>query len=89
MIRQNIDAPVSSRKPDFHITPEIRAQLLRISGRQTDRVLKLVKDSECLRGISGTKTARETLLKQIPVRTRYSEDEAKTPGFCQTDTDGW
>jgi hypothetical protein len=23
------------------------------------------------------------------VRTRYPEDEAKTPGFCQMDTDGW
>jgi hypothetical protein len=86
IIRQNIDALVSSREPDFHITPEIRSQLLRISGRQIDRVLKPVKDSECLHGISGTKTARETLLKQIPVRTHYSEDEAKTPGFCQTDT---
>jgi sarcosine oxidase delta subunit len=86
MIRQNIDALVSSREPDFHITPEIRAQLLCISGRQIDRTLKPVKDAQRLRGISGTKTARETLLKQIPVRTRYSEDEAKTPGFCQTDT---
>jgi hypothetical protein len=41
-----------------------------------------------LRGISGTKTARETLLKQTPVRTHYPEEAAKTPGFCQTDTDG-
>jgi hypothetical protein len=58
MIRQNIDAPVSSRKSDFHITPEIRGQLLCISGRQTGRTLKPVKDARRLRGISGTKNAR-------------------------------
>jgi hypothetical protein len=89
IIRQNIDALVSNRKPNFHITPEIRTRLLRVSGRQTGRVLNPVKDSGRLRGISGTKTARETLLKQIPVRTHYPEDEAKMPGFCQTDTAGF
>ncbi|MDR0706365.1 MAG: hypothetical protein LBF60_00625 [Treponema sp.] len=89
IIRQNIAALLSSRKPDFHITPEIRARPLRISGRQTGRALKPAKGALRLRGISGAKTAREIPLKQMPVGTRCSEDEAKTPGFCQTDTDGW
>jgi hypothetical protein len=39
-IRQNIDFPMASKKPDFPITPELRAQLCVISGRQIDRLLK-------------------------------------------------
>jgi hypothetical protein len=86
IIRQNIDFLVASRKPKFHLTPGIRAQLAAVSGRQIDRLLKPVKDAEKLRGISGTKRATETLLKTVPVRTHYTDQERNTPGFCQTDT---
>ena len=86
IIKQNIEALVSNTKQDFHIKPEIREQLTTISGRHIDRLLKPAKAALRLRGISGTKAAGTTLLKQIPVRTHYTEHEAGTPGYCQTDT---
>jgi hypothetical protein len=88
LIRDNIDFLAASKKPNFHITPEIRAQLCAISGRQIDRLLKPARDAMRFRGISGTKSASSSLLKKIPVRTHYSNEERTTPGFCQTDTGG-
>jgi hypothetical protein len=40
-----MDALLSSRDPDFHITPEIKSQLLAISGCQIDRPMKPAKDA--------------------------------------------
>jgi hypothetical protein len=57
-------------------------------GRQIDRLLKPAKDAMRFRSISGTKNASSSLLKKIPVRTHYSNEERNTPGFCQTDTGG-
>jgi hypothetical protein len=79
--RQNIDFLMASNKPDFHITLEIRAQLLTISGRQIDRLLKPAKDALRSCGISGTKNASSSLLKNIPVRVQYSDQERSTPGI--------
>jgi hypothetical protein len=85
-IRDNIDFLQRSRKPQFHITPEIRAQLTAISGRQIDRVLRPAKDALRLKGISGTRLAEQRLLKQVPVRTQYTAEERQNPGYCQVDT---
>jgi hypothetical protein len=87
-MRHNINFLSASRRPDFHITPEIRAQLCAISGRQIDRLLKPAKDALRFRGISGTTSAASALIKKIPIRTHYTEKERNTPGFCQTDTGG-
>jgi hypothetical protein len=87
LLRQNIDFLSSSRMPDFHITPEIRARLPAISGRQTGLLLKPARDALRLHGISGAKSAA-ALLKKIPLRTRYTDEERNTPGFCRVDTVG-
>ncbi|MDR0760032.1 MAG: hypothetical protein LBF74_07980 [Treponema sp.] len=79
LIRQNIDFLCSSRMPDFHITPAISTRLPAISGRQTGRLLKPDKDAMRLRGISGTASAASALLKKIPVRVRYTDEERDTP----------
>ncbi|MDR0718498.1 MAG: hypothetical protein LBF78_02595 [Treponema sp.] len=47
LIRQTIDFLCSSRTPNFHITPAIHAQLLAISERQIDRLLKPAKNTSC------------------------------------------
>jgi hypothetical protein len=85
-IRENIDFLERSQKPDFHITPAIRAQLLAISGRQIDRVLRPAKAAQGLRGISGTRLGERRLLKRVPVRTHYTAEEKAQPGYCQVDT---
>jgi hypothetical protein len=86
MIRDDIDFLAQSRKPDFHITAEVRAGLTKISPAQIDRLLKPDRDALQLRGISGTKSGEASLMKQIPVRTHYSDSERNTPGFFQADT---
>jgi hypothetical protein len=55
IIRQNSGFLAASRRPGFHLTLGIRAQLVAISGRQIDRLLKPIKDTEELRDILGTK----------------------------------
>jgi hypothetical protein len=45
LIRDNIDFLTASKKPNFHITPEIRTQVCAISGRQIDRLFKPARDA--------------------------------------------
>jgi hypothetical protein len=40
-----MDTLASNPNPDFHITPEIKSQVLVISGRQIERPLKPAKDT--------------------------------------------
>ena len=70
--------------PAFHITPEIRAKLLRISPATIDRALKEDRKKLAPRGISGTKPGN-LLKKHIQVRTHYPWDDRK-PGFFEVDT---
>jgi transposase InsO family protein len=86
MIRENMPFLEASGDPDFHLTPETKRQLLAISPAQIDRLLKPERDRLRVRGISGTRLAEASLLKQIPIRTHYTETERNTPGFCQMDT---
>jgi len=74
------------RKPDFHITEEIKEKLLKISPAMIDRYLKADKDALRGKGLSGTRLAEAALLRRIPIRTHYTDLERKTPGFMQIDT---
>jgi hypothetical protein len=86
IIREQMPFLEKHRKPDFHITPEIREKLLRISPAQIDRCLKADKAALRGRGFNGTKLGEAALLKRIPVRTHYSDSEREMPGFMQIDT---
>jgi hypothetical protein len=88
MIRESIDLLAESREPDFHITPHIKAQLLSISPAQIDRRLKADKDALRGKGLSGTRLGDQALMRQIPIRISYTNEERITPGFCQIDTVG-
>ncbi|GMO13565.1 MAG: hypothetical protein Ta2A_24340 [Treponemataceae bacterium] len=63
-----------------------RRGLITISPAQIDRRLKADRDKLRGRRISGTKCGEAALMKQIPIRTHYSESERFTPGYFQTDT---
>ena len=71
--------------PAFGITPEIAEQLTRISPATIDRYLKKDKAALRLKGKSLTKPLA-SLKSRIPIRTFYSGEERKTPGFWQIDT---
>jgi hypothetical protein len=64
--------------PAFAITPEIRDKLTTISPAQIDRRLKKDKDALRGKGISGTRRGDSCLIKQIPIRTHYS-DQGRFP----------
>lgn len=67
----------------FHLTPEIKKQLLSISARQIDRRLQSKKNQIKKRIYGRTKPG--TLLKhQIPIKTDHWD--VTTPGFVETDT---
>jgi hypothetical protein len=82
-MRQQMDS--IARWPAFNITPEIRGQLLKISPATIDRYLKKDKEALRLKGKSLTKPVM-ALKSRIPLRTFYSSEERKTPGFIQIDT---
>jgi len=71
--------------PAFGITREIAEKLKTISPASIDRYLKKDKESLRLKGKSLTKPI-DSLKSRIPVRTFYSSEERKKPGFWQTDT---
>jgi hypothetical protein len=86
LIRAQMPFLQASTTPDFHITPEIRGQLLKISPAQIDRLLRTDKTALRGKGLSGTRMGEAALRRQIPVRTHYSDAERLQPGFFQTDT---
>jgi hypothetical protein len=69
----------------FGITGEIAEKLARISPATIDRYLKKDKEALKLKGKSLTKPL-DSLKSRIPIRTFYSSEERKKPGFWQTDT---
>ena len=71
--------------PAFGITREIAEKLKTISPASIDRYLRKDKQALRLKGKSLTKPI-DSLKSRIPIRTFYSHDERKTPGFWQIDT---
>jgi hypothetical protein len=66
-----IDFLASSRTPDYGITDELKALLVRISGAQIDRLLAPARKALELRGISTTRAAGASLRSQVPVQTHF------------------
>jgi hypothetical protein len=83
LMRQQM--PFMALWPVFGITAEIREKLMRISPATIDRALKKDKAALALKGKSLTKPG-EILKHRIPIRTFYTSDERKLPGFIQIDT---
>jgi len=74
-----------ARWPAFGITGEIAEKLQRISPATIDRYLKKDKAVLKLKGKCLTKPM-VSLKSRIPIRTFYSNEERKIPGFWQIDT---
>jgi transposase InsO family protein len=74
-----------ARWPAFGITGETAEKLTRISPASIDRYLKKDKASLRLKGKSLTKPL-DSLKSRIPIRTFYTSEERKKPGFWQIDT---
>jgi hypothetical protein len=83
LIRQQM--PCIAAWPAFGITPAIRDKLLSISPATIDRALKKDKAALALKGKSLTKPG-DLLKHRIPIRTCYTSQERKLPGFIQIDT---
>jgi hypothetical protein len=66
--------------PTFGISPAVRKKLMRISPATIDRALKNDKAALALKGKSLTKSAG-FLKHRIPIRTFYTSEEGKLPGF--------
>ena len=66
--------------PAFGITAEIAEKLKKISPAAIDRYLKKDKDAMRLKGKSLTKPI-DSLKSRIPIRTFYTSQERKKPGF--------
>jgi len=71
--------------PAFGTTEEIAEKLKTISPASIDRYLKKDKEALRLKGKSLTKPVN-SLKSRIPIRTFYTSEEQKKPGFRQTDT---
>jgi hypothetical protein len=74
-----------ARWPAFGITGEIAEKLKEISPASIDRYLKKDKAAMRLKGKSLTKPM-DSLKSRIPIRTFYTSEERKKPGFWQIDT---
>jgi transposase InsO family protein len=77
--------PYIARWPAFAITGDIAEKLKKISPATIDRYLKKDKQALRLKGKSLTKPL-DSLKSRIPVRTFYTGEERKKPGFWQIDT---
>jgi transposase InsO family protein len=69
----------------FGITKETAEKLTKISPATIDRYLKKDKETLRLKGKSLTKSI-PSLKSRIPIRTFYTSEERKKPGFWQLDT---
>jgi hypothetical protein len=85
LLRQQM--PYIAGWPAFNITPAIAEKLTTISPATIDRYLKKDKDALRLKGKSLTKPLH-SLKSRIPIRTFYTSEERKKPGFWQIDTGG-
>jgi transposase InsO family protein len=69
----------------FGITADVAEKLKKISPATIDRYLKKDKQALRLKGKSLTKPL-DSLKSRIPIRTFYTSEERKKPGFWQIDT---
>jgi hypothetical protein len=83
LMRQQMD--YIARWPAFGISPASREKLMSISPATIDRVLRKDRAAPALKGKSLTKSA-DLLKHRIPIRTFYTPEEWKVPGFIQIDT---
>ena len=83
LMRQQM--PFISLWKAFGITPETAEKLTKISPASIDRYLKKDKDALKLKGKNLTKPLK-SLKSCIPIRTFYTSEERKKPGFWQIDT---
>jgi len=83
LIRQQM--PFIAQWQAFGITEEIAEKLKMISPASIDRYLKKDKEALRMKGKSLTKPLN-SLKSRIPIRTFYTSDERKKPGFWQIDT---
>lgn len=81
-IRENIQA--LSAESYFEITNPVSEKLMTISSATVNRLLKVERQKNKLRGTTTTKAAGN-LNKLIPIRTYFDWDERK-PGFFEMDT---
>ena len=85
MIPEMIDFLVSSKAPDYGITDELKALLVRISGAQIDRLLGPARKALEIRGVSTTRAAGVSLRSQVPVQTHFDR-KTVGPGDFAFDT---
>ena len=83
LIRQQM--PFIASWPAFGITAAIREKLLSISPATIDRALKKDRAALAIKGKSLTKPG-QILKHRVPIRTFYTSEERKLPGFIQIDT---
>jgi hypothetical protein len=83
LMRQQMD--YIAQWPAFGVTAAIRAKLLTISPATIDRALRKDKAALALKGKSLTNPG-DLLKYRIPIRTFYTSQERKLPGFIQIDT---
>jgi transposase InsO family protein len=74
-----------AQRAAFGITADIAEKLKKISPATIDRRLKKDRDALRLKGKSLTKPL-DSLKSRIPIRTFYTSEERKKPGFWQIDT---
>jgi hypothetical protein len=79
--------PFIAAWPAFGITPAVMEKLLTFSPAAIDRALKKDKAALALKGKSLTKPG-DILKHRVPIRTFYTSQERKLPGFIQIDTGG-
>ena len=83
LMRQQM--PYIVKWPAFGLSDEIAEKLKKISPASIDRYLKKDKEALRLKGKSLTKPL-DSLKSRIPIRTFYTPEERKKPGFWQIDT---
>jgi hypothetical protein len=67
----------ASKEPDYGISDERRALLVKVSGAQTGRLLAPARKAMEIRGISTTRAPGASLWSRVPVQTRF---DRKTVG---------
>jgi transposase InsO family protein len=77
--------PFIAQWPAFAISSEIAEKLKKIRPATIDRYLRKHKQALRLKGKSVTKPI-DSLKSRIPIRTFYTKEERKKPGFWQIDT---
>ena len=84
LIRDNI-ADISSYAL-FHITPEIRQELISMSASTADRLLRPEREKMRMHGRSGTGSPGSSLNSMIPIRAYYTMQEREESGCFEIDT---